>query len=258
MNCIAEQLIAARKSGIPCAPIREALQEQSLAAAYEIQDILHERRACNGARCIGYKVGLSSNVAMEKFGVSEPAYGRLYDDMELMCGSELEWKRAIQPILEGEIAFVLGADLEHLQITTPEVLSAVDYALPAIEIAGPAVEANKMSALDIVADNAIGSYFVLGHSPKLLSDVDLISCEMMMEINGEERTRGFGRSNYGSPINTLCWLARKLARIGQPLQAGDIVMSGSLGAMIPARAGDHVVVTIEGFGEVSISFSSED
>jgi len=146
----------------------------------------------------------------------------------------------MQPKVEGELAFVLGASLDQDNLTIVDIINAVDYVLPSIEIVGSRIENWNIRITDTVADNASASHYVLGHSPKMLDDIDIVNCKMNMTINGELKSSGSGKDCMGSPLNAVLWLARKMQSVGQPLQAGELILSGSLGPMAAVEAGDVV------------------
>lgn len=250
----AERLMQAMQTGTPCDPVRELIGETDLDAAYAVQDLLTEQRLADGGRLVGRKIGLTAKAVQTQLGVDQPDYGMLFADMDVMTGGELPWDQVMQPKVEAEIAFVVGADLDDPSVTTAEVLSAIDYTVPSLEIVGSRIADWNIRITDTIADNASASHFVLGHGVRLLDQVDLLDCAMAMTVNGQEVSTGMGRACLGSPINATVWLAQKMAAVGKPLGAGDVVLAGALGPMAPVQPGDHVVATIEGFGEVSVAF----
>ena len=77
---------------------------------------------------------------------------------------------------------------------------------------------------------------------------------MVMEKNGEIIATGAGAAALGSPVNAVAWLANTLGQLGIGLKAGEVVLSGSLGIMVPVQAGDSLRVTIGGIGGCSVRF----
>src|SRR5690606_7663225 len=98
-----------------------------------------------------------------------------------------------------------------------DVLTAIDYALPAIEIVGSRIANWNIKFVDTVADNASSSAYVLGSTPRRLGDFDLRLCGMAMHRRGEPVSVGAGAACLGNPINAVVWLARTMARLGTPL-----------------------------------------
>ncbi|MEL6867644.1 MAG: 2-keto-4-pentenoate hydratase, partial [Bacteroidota bacterium] len=167
----------------PCAPIREVIGVEDIKAAYAIQDLNNQLRIDAGARVVGRKIGLTSKVVQQQLGVDQPDYGSLLHDMEVLNGDSLSVQEILQPKAEGEIAFVLGQDLNSDQLSTMDLLSAIDYVLAAIEIVGSRINNWNIKITDTIADNASASHFVLGHRPLPLKDIDLINCQMRMYKN---------------------------------------------------------------------------
>jgi len=254
IQTVAKILREAADSKITCDPIRDIIGITDLSKAYEIQAINSKIRIAGGARVVGSKIGLTSVAVQKQLGVDQPDYGLLFDDMEVLNGGEISYKELMQPKVEAEIAFVLKKDLNSTSITTSEMLSAIDYALPAIEIVGSRVKDWNIKITDTIADNASASHFVVGHQPTRLENIDLINCKMSMYKNGEEVSKGTGSACLGSPINACIWLAKTMAAHGSPLKAGEVILSGALGPMAAVEAGDHVKAVIEGLGEVKLNF----
>lgn len=253
----ADLLWAAAETGTTVAPVRDLLAEGGPDAAYAAQEINTRRGLAAGRRLVGRKIGLTSVAVQRQLGVDQPDYGMLFADMAMPDGLEIPIGRLIQPKVEAEVAFVIGRDLYHEQPTVADVMRAVDYAVAAIEIVDSRVRNWDIRLLDTVADNASSGLYVLGNRPCRLTDVDLLTCGMVMEMAGEPVSTGAGAACLGHPLNATVWLARVMARLGRPLQAGDTVLSGALGPMVPVTAGDAVEARISGLGVVRALFAKE-
>lgn len=151
---------------------------------------------------------------------------------------------------------MLGADLPHDQLTVADVIRATDHLLPAIEIVDSRIAGWDISIVDTVADNASSGLFVLGNTPRLLSDVDLRLCGMVLEHAGEPVSVGAGAACLGNPLHAVVWLARTMALAGTPLRAGDVVLSGALGPMVPVTPGAAYEARIAGLGSVRACFNT--
>jgi len=160
----------------------------------------------------------------------------------------------MQPKVEAEIAFVLAEDLDMDNMTIIDLIASIDYALPAIEIVGSRIENWNIKICDTIADNASASHYVLGHRPRTLDEFDMVGCKMKMTKNGTIVSEGHGGACLGSPLNATLWLANKMVELGQPLQAGELILSGAVGPMTAVAAGDKIHAEIEGLGGVSVSF----
>ena len=191
-----------------------------------------------------------------QLGVDQPDYGMLFADMALCDGDDVAPNAVLQPKVEAEVAFMMGRDVVHADATPAEVMAAVEFALPAIEIVGSRIEAWNIKLLDTVADNASSGLYVVGNEPRRLQGLDLRLCGMVMAREGAEVSAGNGAACLGHPLNAVVWLARKMAEVGQPLRAGDLVMSGALGPMVSARPGDRFEARIEGLGSVRVGFAA--
>jgi len=178
----------------------------------------------------------------------------LFDEMMIVDGSAVETDRFLQPRVEAEIAFVLGDDLATGPLDRAQVRGAIDHAVAAIEICDSRVAAWDITFGDTVADNASAGAFVLGAHPRSLDDFDSVAVTMSMSIDGTEASTGNGAACLGDPLEAVAWLARQARELGDPLRAGEIVLSGALGPMRPVAAGAHVSADITGLGTVSVRF----
>lgn len=252
----ADLLWEAHQHGVPCAPVRSLIGDAGIDAAYAVQKINTERWLVRGRRAVGRKIGLTSIAVQKQLGVDQPDFGMLFADMALCDGEDVEPGRVLQPKVEAEIALVLERSLPHERNTVADILRATAYALPAIEIVGSRVANWDIRLADTIADNASSGLFVLGSRPVKLDAFDVRGCGMVMERRAEQVSVGAGAACLGNPLRAAVWLADTMARLGSPLQAGDIVMTGALGAMCVARPGDVFEASIEGLGSVRAAFSA--
>lgn len=258
VNAAAERLWSAAQTGEPCAPVRDLIGEADIEAAYTVQEILTRRRLDGGERIVGRKIGLTSAAVQKQLGVGQPDFGALFDTMDVALGADIAWADASQPKVEAEIAFVLERDLDMERPGAADVLRAIGFAVPALEIVGSRIRDWDIRIADTIADNASSGQFVLGHTPLPLSRIDLRLSGMTLMRNGEPVSHGAGAACMGSPLNAVRWLAGVMARSGNPLRAGEVILSGALGPMVPAAPGDAFEAHIEGLGSVSVGFGEEE
>jgi 2-keto-4-pentenoate hydratase len=235
----AHRLAAAAGSGRPCPPVRDLIDAHDLAAAYAIQTRNVEARVAAGARVVGRKIGLTSVAVQQQLGVDTPDFGVLLDDMDV-TGRPVPIERLLQPKAEAEIAFTLGADLDG-ELTPDVVRAAVSSAHVALEIVDSRIADWDISYADTVADNASSGLFALGDE---LVGVEPRDVEMQLTLNGAVVSTGNGAACLGDPLGALLWLARTAQEYGDPLRAGQLVLSGALGPMAAVSGGDTVVATL--------------
>jgi 2-oxopent-4-enoate/cis-2-oxohex-4-enoate hydratase len=134
------------------------------------------------------------------------------------------------------------------------VLAATEGVMACFEIVDSRITDWKIKIQDTVADNASCGVFVLGDQLVDIANVDLGLCGMVLEKNGEIVVTGAGAATMGHPVNAMVWLANTLGNLGIALKAGDIVLSGAMGAMVPVVKGDNLRMTIGGIGGCSVRF----
>jgi 2-keto-4-pentenoate hydratase len=254
-NDLAQSLRAAYGAGAVL-PLREGLAPTDVDGAYAVQSINTAYWVAEGRRVVGRKVGLTAKAVQAQLGVNQPDFGVLFDDMEIADGGVLLASRTLQPKAEAEIAFILASDLAEPDVTREQVAQSVAEVMAAIEIVDSRIADWKITFADTVADNGSAAFYVLGTERKPLTGLDLWTCGMALEVNGEVVSLGAGAACLGHPLNAVTWLAQTLAARGEPLRKGDVVLSGALGPMVPIKPGDFVEASIGGLG--SVSFTVKD
>ena len=239
----------------PVAPLTDREADITIEDAYQIQLRMIQRRLDAGERVVGKKIGVTSKVVMDMLKVNQPDFGHLLSGMVYNEGQPISAGSMIAPKAEAEVAFILARDLEGPGVTAADVLAATECVMPCFEIVDSRIRDWKIKITDTVADNASCGVFVLGDRAVSPMALDLQTCGMVLEKNGEVVATGAGAAALGSPLNSVAWLANTMGRLGIPLKAGDVILSGALAAMFPAAKGDFFRVSIGGLGECSVRFN---
>lgn len=251
----AERLLTATATGVPGSPVRDLIGTDDVAAAYAVQQRVAAARIAAGARVVGRKIGLTAAAVRAQLGVDQPDFGILFDDMEYADGATISAASVLQPRVEAEIAFVLRHDLAYGPLDVARVRNAIDYAVAAIEICGSRIADWDISFGDTVADNASSGAYVLGSTRRTLEEVRPRDVTMSMTVDGAEVSSGTGAACLGDPLAAVAWLAQKALAFGEPLRAGQVVLSGALGPIHPVAAGHTVTTSISGLGSVTTHIS---
>ncbi|WP_283809286.1 2-keto-4-pentenoate hydratase [Rhodopseudomonas palustris] len=251
---IADRIRAAYR-GTSIAPIRSELPDLDVDAAYSVQQRNTAFWEKEGRRVVGSKIGLTSRAVQKQLGVDRPDFGMLFADMIVGEDELVAVGRVLQPKIEAEVAFVLDRDIDLETPTVADIIRAVAYVMPALEIVGSRITNWDIGIVDTVADNASSGLFVLGGPVRRLDGLDLRAMQMRMTRGEEIVSQGSGAACLGNPLNAMVWLAGEVARRKRPLRAGDVVLSGALGPMVPVSTGDVFEATITGLGSVSARFA---
>lgn len=237
MSAVEALVPALQQARLACAPLIPLPVEQvDVAQGYDLQRAgLHLRQSV-GERLSGWKVAFASAAAQQRFGLQEPVYGGLTDAMALVPGAELALATLIQPKLEIEAAFVLGQDLLAGSYSDEQLLAAVFGVAPAFEIADSRWQQWRFGAGAFIGDNAAAARYCLG----MVNEFDgagafafaLHHDEVLLEQGTTE-----GRAEQ--PLGNLLWLLRRVLADGQPLRAGQVILSGALLAPLDIVPGQY-------------------
>ena len=176
---IAAELEAAERTRRPRRQLKRDFPDITIDDSYAIQAAWMAQKAASGRRIVGRKIGLTSRAMQQAFNIDEPDYGTLLDDMLFADGEVIPGDRFIVPMVEVELAFVLGRPLAGESVSVTDVLAATDWVQPAIEIIDARTErldaetGQRRGVLDTIADNAASAGVVLAGRPVRPQDIDL-------------------------------------------------------------------------------------
>ena len=226
------------------------------ASAYTIQTI---QTAESGAVQVGWKLGATNAPAIEMLKLDGAFAGPLLAPFRSGNGASIALPTACAPRLETEFLVKLANDVPARDRPYPaeEIAASVDYVAPSFEIVGcrlPGGFAN--GGLVIIADGAGNVAFVEGErGGGDWRSLDLAACELVVTVNGEEKARGAGSLlMWGDPLAAVGWLATHPLVAERGLRAGDVVMTGTCGGILPIAPGDEARADFGALGTVEASF----
>lgn len=254
-NALAAELYAALRAGHAVAPLAERAPSLTIDDAYAISLDLLRRRQADGERVVGKKIGVTSKAVQDMLGVHQPDFGFLTDRMWIEGETiDIAAHRLIQPRAEAEIAFFLKDSLNGPGITAQDVLAATKSVAPCFEIVDSRIEDWKIGIIDTIADNASCGVFVIGDARVDPRALDLPAIHCTVTKNGQPLSEGYGSAVQGSPLQAVAWLANTLGAYGVTLNAGDVILSGSLVPLAPAVVGDVFEMELHGIGRSAARF----
>ncbi len=255
----AQALATAERDRRPIPPLRETYPDLDVVDAYEIALSNIRERVAAGATVHGHKVGLSSEAMQQMMGVDEPDYGHLLSDMALpmggAAGTPVSAGRYCFPRVEVEVGFILGATLPGEGCTEEDVLAATEAVAPAIELIDSRILDWDIRIGDTIADNASSAGYVLGEERVEPGDLDLRGIEARLMRNGQQVAAGRSDAVLGNPVTAVAWLARKVASFGVTLEAGHVILPGSVHRAIDVAPGDDFEAVLDGLGSVRLAFT---
>lgn len=261
ITAAAAALAHAERSRIQMGLLSLQHPQMTMDDAYAVQAAFVALRHAEGRQTVGWKIGLTSKAMQQALNITTPDSGVLLDDMQFDDGAIVPATRFIQPRIEAELAFVLKSPLSGPGVTVAQVMNATDYILPALEIldtrilrSDPATGKTR-TIVDTIADNAANAGIVTGGRPMRPDAFDARWAGAIVMRNAEVEETGLGAGVLNQPARGIAWLANRLARYGQQIEAGQIVLSGSFIRPIECRHGDTILADFGPMGSVGCFFA---
>ena len=252
INEIAAALNEAETKRAPIAPLSETYPSIDLADAYAIQLAGVNLHTAVGAGIGGWKVGLTSKAMQQMLGVDQPDFGHLLDYMRVDEGTRIASSDLIWPRAEPEIAFELDTDLRGPGVNAADVMAATAYLIPALEVIDSRVRDWKIKLVDTIADNASCGRYVLGGNRVKPGEFDMKLIGMNYYVDGQLVGTATSAAILGDPAEAVAWLANTLAPYGHYLQAGQVIMPGSLVAAVDAKPDSRIRADFDHLGSVEL------
>lgn len=251
---LSDELYFALRDGRTVPPLIARYPHLDIDAAYQISLGALALRRKDGERVVGKKIGVTSKAVQDMLGVHQPDFGFLTDRMWIKGDIDIAAHGLIQPRAEAEIAFILKDSLIGPGVTAADVIAATEAIAPCFEIVDSRIQGWKIGIVDTVADNASCGVFVLGEAQVDPRAYHLPDLHVTVTKNGAPLSEGKGSAVQGDPAQAVAWLANTLGVYGVTLEAGDVILSGSLVPLEPAVAGDQFHMTLHGIGTCSATF----
>ncbi len=257
----AADLLRAERTGEQIGLLTLRHPEMGMDDAYEVQNAIYRQKLAEGRKVIGWKIGLTSKAMQYALNIDIPDSGILFDDMAFEHGGTVPEGRFIQPRIEAEIAFVMMSAVGGKNVTREDIIAATDYVAPSIEILDTRIQrvdpesGKARTVFDTISDNAANAGIVLGAERHAVDAFDLRWVGALTFRNGEIEETGLGAGVLNDPVESVVWLARRMAQYGQYIEPGQIILSGSFIRPVECPSGTEIHADFGPFGSVDINFS---
>lgn len=218
-------------------PLAHVIDETlTIERAYRVQKQIVTRKL-ETQTPVGFKAGLTSAPAQQRFGSNESVAGVLMN-APLAPGSSIELRNFPGLHLEIEVAMRIAAPVHRKLESVVELRAHIDGIAPAIELPDLHYERpDQLNALDIIASNVAAAHFMIGNfSAPDLRDANLLHATL--ECSGQALNEGRGRDSMGDQWAAALWLVNTLIDQGWQLEPGQVLLTGALGKMVKATAGE--------------------
>ncbi|GGI21173.1 2-keto-4-pentenoate hydratase [Oxalicibacterium faecigallinarum] len=253
-NRYAHQLLEARAKSqeIPCIS-RDT--ELSIADAYDIAKCIMDIRIAQGETPIGRKIGFTNRRIWANYGerepISAPMWSYMYDDTVRFAEDNSGVQSlagAVQPRIEPEIVFKLGT-APSPDATLEEIADCIEWMAHGFELVACPFPDWKFDAADAIAAFGLHGTLIIGEPHVLssatrrhLADILTAASVSLSYSEGAEFTlqsAGFGSNVLDSPVHAVWQLHQTLKTQPQfaPLQAGELIATGTLTDAHPIKAG---------------------
>ncbi len=224
------------------------------AEAYAVQG---EVTALLDSEQVGWKLGATNAKALELLGFERPFVGPLLAMHFHHMNDDLAVYPEHGPALETEFLVALASDLPPRKepYSDDEVMAAVDYVCPSFEVIGCRLDCGLTSAGPLlIADGAANMAVIPGKPVADWRKADLSDQPLTVTVNGTEVATGSSSLlMWGNPFGAVSHLASHPQVAGRGLRAGDRIMTGTCGGVLPLKSGDQASADFGVLGTVRLT-----
>ncbi len=248
---LARRMLADHDARTPSRCFAEPL-DLTTTQAYALQSQIARLREERGEHVIGYKVGCTSAAIQQQLGIWEPIFGRLFDTGCHAAGVRLSCGDYANLAVEGEFAVRLARDLPGSPLSDEQYREAIQDIFPVIELHHFVLQSDRPSGQELIASNGMHAGFVFAETERRVMPGGKLGLTLC--IKGASGGGNATSSTKSRPIESLRWLAGRLAEQGLHLSEGQIVLTGSPMPLFPVAPGSHVIVDATSLGQSRAEF----
>lgn len=214
-------------------------QINDMTMAYRIQTAFVKKKLVND-KIAGFKAGLTSKPGQQRFGVSSPVAGVLFESGLLSDLAVVDRSNFHQLMLETEIGFIIGTSITEPVEDQATFQKSIKAIVPIVEFPDLGfTDISKLRGVDIVAANVTARKVIIG-KPKTIDTFEINDLDVTLSLEGERINTGKATDALGDQWKAAMWLANTMIEQGWALEEGQVLITGALGKMLPAKPGGYV------------------
>jgi 2-keto-4-pentenoate hydratase len=247
-DAAARFIVDAHRTRAPFINLPPAIAPKTIGDAYRAQDRLHDLLGPTRGGLAGYKIATTTKVMQQLMGIDHPCGGGIFADSVHPSPAALPASGFMNLAIECEIAVRLGAPLTGDRLSPDQIAASIAEVMPAFEL----IEDRKAvyrdtDARSLIADNAWNGGIVLGQ-PTHVDPRAITGRAGRLTIGAAAPREG----RCEDIVATVGWVAALMVERGRPIQAGQIIITGSVIATVPAERTTYLFA-VDGLGEIALT-----
>ncbi len=230
------------------------ISELSIDEAYQVQDLVAMMRVDKGEKVVGFKVGCTSSAIRSQFGLQKPISGRVFSPYVYEEGVQLDWRDYVHCAIEPEMVLKIGRDLRDEGLSDAQLIDAIDYVSPGIEIHHFKFWFSPPSSQELICSGGIHAGFVVGNTKVSPQELSFDKESFCVYKDGNLITKAPASEIMGGPLKSLRWLVNSLVRGGRYLKKDSFVIPGSPVELVDIIQDTRLRIEIEHVGSFSADF----